>query len=114
MPTGISYAVSAMEMVELLLWNVGNDMHCARHLSTYALVLSNERMQNVSKERGEGDVLAAVERSPSIGRISRTTDVDRHRYGEFYAMMVSVSVTCKLQRLLPRDHFNCVRFCECL
>jgi hypothetical protein len=76
-PTGISYAVSAMEMVEVLLWIVGNDMHCARHLSTFVLVISKERMQNVSKERGEGDVLVAVQRSPSTGRISRVTDVEQ-------------------------------------
>ena len=33
-----------------------------------------------------------MQRSPCVGRISRTASVDRHRYGEFYAT-ISVSVT---------------------
>jgi len=50
MPTCISYTVSEMDMVDPLLWNNGNDMHFAKHLSTYALVPSKERLQNVKKD----------------------------------------------------------------
>lgn len=50
MPICISYTVSAMGMVDLLLWNNGNEMHFAKHLSTYALVLPKKRPQNVNKD----------------------------------------------------------------
>jgi hypothetical protein len=39
-----------MGMVDLLLWNNGNEMHFAKHLSTYALVLPKKRPQNVNKD----------------------------------------------------------------
>jgi len=39
-----------MDMVDLLLWNNGNDMHFAKHLSTYALFPSKGRLQNVNKD----------------------------------------------------------------
>jgi hypothetical protein len=39
-----------MDMVDPLLWNNGNDMHIAKHLSTYPLVPSKERLQNVNKD----------------------------------------------------------------
>jgi len=50
MPTCILYTVSVMDVVDLLLWNTGNDMDCAKCLSMYALVPSDERLQNVRKE----------------------------------------------------------------
>jgi len=48
--TCISYTASAMDMVDSLLWNNGNDMYFAKHLSTCALVPSKERLQNVNKD----------------------------------------------------------------
>jgi hypothetical protein len=80
MLTCISHTVSAMNVVDLPLRNNGNDMQFAKHLSTYALVFSKERLQNMKKRRGEAEDLATVQRSPCIGRISRTTSEDRHRY----------------------------------
>jgi hypothetical protein len=50
MITCISYTVSAMDIVDLPLRISGNDMHFAKHLSTYALVSSKERLQNVNKD----------------------------------------------------------------
>jgi hypothetical protein len=58
MPTCNLYMVSAMGMVGLLWWNIGNDnhfreFHFEKHLTTYRelsgrLVPFHERMQNVS------------------------------------------------------------------
>jgi hypothetical protein len=39
-----------MDVVDLPLRNNGNDMQFAKHLSTYALVSSKERLQNVKKD----------------------------------------------------------------
>jgi len=82
--TYISYTVSAVEVVELLMWNNSNikhiaEFHIAKHKKEHGilrerLASSKERMQNVEKKLLEVDVLAAMQRSPStsIRRNDRT------------------------------------------
>jgi hypothetical protein len=75
LPTYISYTVSAVEMLELLMWNNSNikqiaEFHIAKHEKIHRilqrLASSNERIQNLKKkEMCEGDVLVAMQRSPS-------------------------------------------------
>jgi fructose-1,6-bisphosphatase/sedoheptulose 1,7-bisphosphatase-like protein len=68
---------SAVEMVELLMWNNSNikhiaEFHNARHEKVHGILRErerltscNERIQDLKTKLREGDVLAAMQRSPS-------------------------------------------------
>lgn len=114
----LSYMVSAMEMLALLLQNTGTFTHITEHLKPYTEFCGYFPWANGKCEQqwcGEVDVLATVQQGPNTGihRISRLTGLTQkqvwrilHRDG-FCLYQLQ-----RIQQLLPGDHTSFLWICE--
>jgi hypothetical protein len=120
MSTSNSYTVSEMEMVGLLWWNTGHDVHFAGlHVAkySYTAVLWGT-LQNV-KNNGRDKTMFWQQCSEAqlplkYAEFPGRTVWHKHRHGEFCIIVVSTRYHLQRVQPLPVDHANRVWFCESL